>query len=347
MTLSDIWRKAGVTGKFLSYGILGALLILTGCATTPDGMTSPVGTNPIPDHGTLNGSAAQSGLAAAQRMIRSGDYSLAIPRLMHIISKYPKSAAGVEARYFLGLTYYHLGGYRDALDNFNEYLTLAPEGKYAGITTEYVAKLTDEVSQRYRTQEQLQARIAEVSAQASLEPEVLAHQLELADLHWKTSQYDKAGEIYAKLLEHWPQLQTDSTIRRRMERNPDGTYTVLTPAEVERRYAEAEPLVIYNTHSFRSGSGAGTQYYPRQGIRYRTPDQYHVTGQVLNRGSDTLNDVQVMVTIYGFGSMIYDTQTFKIGRMRPGDRRAFSVRFTDFDYIENITRYECVATFQR
>lgn len=351
MTVSIKQWRAGETGALGSTFFclaVGVVFLLAGCVTTPQEMASPVGTNQDPDGASLNNSAAQSSLIVAQRMIRAGEYSLAIPRLMNIVSKHPKTTAGMEARYFLGLTYYHLGGYRDALDNFSDYLEMAPDGKYTDVTREYVAKLADETSSRYQTMQQLENRIVEVSAQARLEPEVLAHQLELADLYWKTGQYDDASGIYLKVLAQWPQLETDSTIRRRMERGPDGKYTVLTPVEVERRYAEAEPLVVFNTHSFRSGSGEGSSsYLSRRTVRYRTSDQYHVTGQVLNRSNETLNDVQVMVTIYGFGAMIYDTQTFKIGRMRSGDKRAFSVRFNNFDYIENITRYECVATFQR
>ena len=43
----------------------------------------------------------------------------------------------------------------------------------------------------------------------------------------------------------------------------------------------------------------------------------------------------------------YDTTTVSVGRLNPGEIRAFSVRFSNFDNIENINRYECVASFQR
>jgi hypothetical protein len=60
-----------------------------------------------------------------------------------------------------------------------------------------------------------------------------------------------------------------------------------------------------------------------------------------------LYGVQVFVTIYGFGNVVFDTSTINIGRLNPGETRAFSVRFSNFDNIENVRRHEAVGTFQR
>ena len=54
--------------------------------------------------------------------------------------------------------------------------------------------------------------------------------------------------------------------------------------------------------------------------------------------------VQIVVTVYGFGNMVYDTNTIHIGRMNPGEIRAFSSRFSNFDNIEEVQRYECMAS---
>jgi hypothetical protein len=111
----------------------------------------------------------------------------------------------------------------------------------------------------------------------------------------------------------------------------------LSPAEVERRQIQAQPLAVTNTAAFKSGEDLFT----------RTALFYSVTGQVVNRSDSVLYGVQVIITIYGFGNVVNDTTTVSIGRLNPGEIRAFSVRFSNFENIENINRYECVATFQR
>ncbi|HPO13302.1 MAG TPA: FxLYD domain-containing protein [Candidatus Hydrogenedentes bacterium] len=344
MTLVNSRRIVSPERGFLfifSGGVVCLSMLVAGCASTPSNATRAVGANPIQDNVVLNSGAASTELAVAQRMIRSGEYSLAIPRLMQVLSKNPESLSGIEARYFLGLTYYKIGGYRDALNYFNEYLAKSPGGQYSDMTREYIAKLEDQAAKTKAAKEELQAKIAEAQQKAGSESQQFARQLELANLYWKNAQYLEAGEVYRKILQQWPQLASDAAIRERMELAPDGTYTVLTPTEVERRFAEKEPVVIYNTHSFRSGRFGSWQ---NSSLKDTT---YNVTGVVANRSQGVLENVQVIVTIYGFGSMIYDTQTFTAGRLRPGEKRAFSVRFTNFDTIENVERYECVGTFQR
>ncbi len=317
------------------------ILAVSGCGTLSTGTGRAVGINPEPNQTVFNPGDASQELAVAQRMIKAGEYSQVIPRLMHVKSKAPDSAAGIEARYFLGLTYYQLGGYRDAQLNFNEYVAKAPEGRYAAVAREYLSKLTDEVSKRYLTQEQLKTKISEAQEKVRQQPEETAHQLELANLCWKAGKYDEAGAIYAPLLAKWPQLASDATIRNRMERAEDGSYHVITPAEAERRAAEASPIAVFNLHSYRSGKMG--PWYSAQ-IKDTT---YNVTGQVANRSQGPVKDVQVIVTLYGFGSMIFDTQTVNVGRMQPGETRPFVVHFTNFDNIENVERFDYTVSFQR
>ena len=168
----------------------------------------------------------------------------------------------------------------------------------------------------------------------------MAAQLELANLYWEQGQYENAGGIYAELLRHWPRLEEDLVVRRRIARGSNGEITVLTPTEVERRHREAEPLLIYNVSAFKSGRFEGWSATPNQ--RY-----YNVTGQSVNQSQTTLHDVNIIVTIYGVGFMVYDTKTANIGSLRPGEVRAFSIQFSQFDNIDNIARHECVGTFRR
>jgi tetratricopeptide (TPR) repeat protein len=323
----------------------GCVLLLvafaTGCATSSrsDPSTAKPTLTPLPpererlsdDH------VAAQEVLEARKMIDAGDTSAVIPKLLTTISKYPASEAGLEARYWLGRAYYKIGGYRDAIGLFNEYLRLAPQGKYAGEANEYVSKLTTEYNQKFLSTEQLDENIRTLMQQAEQSPDNLATQLALADLLWRRGEYDKSGALYKEIVTKHPDQANDLTIRARVEFQPDGQYVILTPQVVQRRQAESQPLVIINTNGFKSGE----DLFTRQ-ARY-----YSVTGQAVNQSQGPLNGVQVIVTIYGFGNVVYDTQTVNIGHMNPSEIRAFSVRFSNFDNIENVNRFECTGTFQK
>jgi len=270
-------------------------------------------------------------------MIEAGDASMVIPRLLHTISKYPSSKAAVEARYLLGRAYYEIGGYRDAIEMFDDYLRLAPEGEYAAECAEYVAKLTEEYNRRFPAPEELDKQIDAFNQKLAQEPGKLEYEWELADLLWRRGNYAKAASLYKGIVDKHPQYANDKTLKGRIELLPNGEYVVLSPAEVQHRQVEAQPLVIINQASFRVGRDLFT----------RETRHYSVTGQVVNRSDSVLYGVQVIATLFGFGNLVYDTHTVSIGRLYPDEIRAFSVRFSNFEDVENIDRYECVPTFQR
>ena len=273
----------------------------------------------------------------AERMIQAGDFTVVVPRLQHVISKYPDSKPAVDARYWLGVAYFELKSSREAIDMFSDYLRLAPKGKFASQARDYVKQLHEEYQAKYMSPEELDRQISEISIQARLNPDNTQLQFDLADLLWKRGNYDEAGRIYYALVKSHPELAGDSRIISRVELHPNNAYVVLSPAEVQRRQVEEKPLVIVNTASFRSGRDLLT----------REQKYYVVTGQAHNRSDSVLYGVQVIITLYGFGGMVYDTKTVNIGRMNPGERRAFSVQFSHFDTLDNILRYECEGIFER
>ncbi len=322
-------------GLIVFAGILTSVtVVLTGCATTsaysPDTATKK-------DGARLNQSAGQKELAEARHMVETGDFTVVIPRLLHVITAFPNSQASVDGRYYLGLAYYGIKSYRDSIDMFNEYLRLQPNGKYAEDSKKRVSTLTDEYAQKYWTAEKLDARIAQLNEMLRKSPSNLDVQWELADLLWKRGDYDAATGIYIDVVAKHPERANDALIMSRIERRPDGHYVALTPSEVQRREIQRQPLAIVNTSTFRSGRDLLTQQFLN----------YVVTGQAVNRGDSVLYGVQVIVTVYGFGSVVYGSNTVNIGRLNPGETRAFSVRFSDFDDINNIYRYEAVGTFER
>jgi len=320
------------------------VLAFYACTTTDggrpasDAWATPMGHGPVGSSHASDPATAAKELSVARRMVQANEFSLVIPRLQQIISKYPGDPAAIDARYYLGHSYYAVGAYNDALRYLNEYIELAPDGPHVDSSREITARLTDEAVEITPTE--LEAQASTLQSAIDAEPDNMATRLELANLYWEQGKYEKAGMIYAELLQRWPRLENDLVVKRRIERSNTGQITILTPEEVERRHREAEPLVIYNVSSFRSGRFEGWPATSHE--RY-----YNVTGQAVNQSQTLLDDVRIIVTIYGLGHMVYDTKTVNIGALRPGEVRAFSVQFSQFDNIHNIARHECVGTFRR
>lgn len=268
---------------------------------------------------------------------QTDDTAVVVPRLLHVISKYPGSEAATEAHYWLGVAHYRMQSYRDAIDSFREYLELAPHGRYANASAQYVAKLSDEYNKQFVPLEELDKRIAEIELQLRTQPENAELELELADLLWRRGDYEKSGAVYARLVKAHPSYGAKQVVRDRVEFLPTGGFVVLSPEEVQRRAIAREPLVVTNATAFASGRNLLT----------RERQYYVVAGQVKNRGDSALYGVQVQVTLFGFGNVVYDTGTSNIGRMNPGEVRAFSMQFSNFPEIADINRYTVVPTFQR
>lgn len=318
----------------LLVGFLAILLLTAaGCATS-DGPLVPnaVGRGAAGDAGS-----AQQELAQVQQLLAQNEHSVVIPRLLHIMTKYPDTPAALDAEYFLAYTYRSIKSYREAIDLYNEYLRRAPEGKYAQESHDALAILVEEYERNFWTAERLNGQIAILNAQLENESANIAWQLDLAGLLWKRGDYQQAGNVYAAIIETDPAYYDDATIRGRIERTPSGDYLVITPAEIQRRAIERQPLSIINTSAFKSGEDLIT----------RTALYYVVTGMVVNRSDSILYGAEVLVTIYGFGNVVYDTNTVRLGRLNPGEMRAFSVRFFNFPSIHNIHRYETTATFEQ
>ena len=327
-------------GAFLAYGTLFSVLLISGCVTGGY-TTSPTGANPNPENVFVEKHSAAKELAVAQEMVRSGEYSVVIPRLQRVIQRYPDTQPGKDAHYVLGQAYYHIGGLADSLDYFNKYLEQDPAGRYGDLAREYVAGLADEVDRITVTKGELNNRIKVLESQAKQDPEAFATQLELADLYWRNEEYDRSANIYISLMEAYPQLETGTTIRKRIEKSPSGGYTILTPSKVAEIYAESEPLIFVNSNSFRSGRRSGWNASSLQDTNY------NVTGEAMNRSQNTLYNVEVEITIYGFASRIYDTKTVRVGKLEPGQKRPFVAKFSNFDTIDNVDRYECTGYFNR
>ncbi len=309
------------------------ILVLAGCASSSQGrgVSSP----PFDAYtGTLTPSQS---LETAKALMAQGDYVTAIPRLIHMMETDPDTPATREARYWLGMAYYHTNSYRDSITLLEEYLRAEPESKFRSEAQSFLDELYKEYEERYLSREELDVAVAKAVSAVEADPQSTQARLQLANALWKRGDYDEAGNVYAALIAEQPEIYKNTTISERIELLPNNEYIVLTPSEIERRSREQRPIVVADLSSFRSGRDVLSSQYRH----------YVVTGQLQNRGDSTLYGVRAHVTIYGFANLVYDTQTITFGRLNVGESRAFSVRFSNFDNIENIVRYECVADFDR
>ncbi len=323
-------------GPILGVGLM--VLGMAGCLTPLD-MLKTIGKNPDSTHIRSANSEMAKDLAVAQRLVDSADYSQAVTRLQNIISNSPDSPVATDAYYFLGITFHHSEGYPDAQRCFEEYLARAPKGRNAKSSKEYLAGLADLRTQNETAIAQLKTRLTDGAPPENVPAAQLDEWTRLANLLWQNGHFEDAGAIYKRIIALRPEFAKDEKFRARVEIRPDGQFVLLTPQEIERRMAASHPAQLVGVDSFSS------KRYRGWGSSMTKDDFYHVTGKVLNRGETTLNQVEVLVTIYTFGSLVLDTKTVPVGRLNPGETRPFSIRFTELDTISNVGRYECVVSY--
>ena len=307
-----------------------ALSVLTGCATTSSAAQRS-GASPAMQQ------QARNELDSAWSLYKNHEFHRAIPNLLHLLSRYNDTSASIESRYLLGLCYYEVEGYKDAIELFQDYLQRAPQGKYAAESQHHIEKISIDYESRFPTDARLKTEIKRLENELAATPQSVTLKIKLANQYWKLGSYAQAGDLYAEIVKADPAFGRDQTFNERIELRSDGSYTLITPDEQSKRAIEKAPLVITNTNSFRSGRELLS---PRR--KY-----YVVSGQVVNRSDETMYGVQVFTTIYGFGNIVFDTNDYNVGRMYAGETRAFSFRFQNFRNIDDIAHFDCKVTYQR
>ena len=346
-----MWNPALLQKKLLSpagslvrWGVWCCLFLsISGCAGIGDedrAYLSPLGGGPVAETRTMDETAFNRALTQAESRVRAGEYSMVIPRLEQFAHQYPTMPGITKVYYLLGVCYYRIGGYSDACNAFEKYLEMESDGPFAEEVKSTLKRMRQDTPQSGTIPSDLAKEIENQKQMVEKNPDDMAVRLALAEMLWHGGLYDEAGREYSILLDRWPYLLNDTVVRTRVTKEPDGSYRVLSPEESEKIRRQQNPLVLYNIASFRSGRFENWSQSARE--RY-----YNVTGKAVNQGEKVLEDVKITVTIYGFGQLVYDTQTIAIGNLAPGETRAFSVQFSRFDDINNITRHECIGTFRR
>ncbi len=308
----------------------GILSLLTACST---------GSPPRFEAGSNSFDAPAPGqaIAEADRLIQSGNSAIAVGRLHEIAARYPGTREAADAQYLLGVAYENLGGLRDAIDAYDAYLALASAGEWADESRISGDRLRHLYASSFPAPEAIDREIGAARAALQAEPGSSDAKRRLADSLWTRGEYDEAGALYLELAHKDADFAASDHFRQRVERRDDGPHTILTPAEVSRRAAEKTPLQVVNINSFPAVRDSITQI----------PLFFVVTGQAVNRGQSILYGANVTVTLFGFGSTVYDTQTTPFGDVAPGETRAFSMRFSNYRELNSIDRYEYSVSFRR
>jgi tetratricopeptide (TPR) repeat protein len=278
----------------------------------------------------------------AYRDMAEGKYVSAVTRYLLVVQRdQSRPEARQEARFRLGECYYQMHSYVESGLQFQRYLADYPDGAFVSEAKQYLEKLQG-IDDQERKQEELQRRqdeawLKQCREVAGKQPNSADAAVDVGHALWNLGQYEDAAREYLRAVQLDPRKRNDKLVSSRLEFHEDGSATVLTPAERERREKELNPIVIFNKHGYKGGG---------QDLFDAEPRWYIVTGQVVNRSSRTVGDVSVAVTIYDFSGHVLDTANYGIGAMRPGQIRAFRTTFGNFENIYNVDRYECEAVYQ-
>jgi tetratricopeptide (TPR) repeat protein len=315
-----------VVRLFAAIGMALALAVTaTGCAT----------------QGHALARLSNGELSSAYQDMKDGRYGAAAAIYLLVLQEESGGPAAEESRFRLGQCYFHMRSYLDAGTQFQRYLSDYPNGAFAANSKQYVAELREmeeqERAQDEQREREIRIRIEHWRAVAKSEPDNAEAAVEIGHALWDLDEYEAAAREYIRGIELDPDVIYGKLLSQRISFNDDDTVTVLTPEEIAEFEKERTPIVVFNTYDYRGGDA---------GVLHAEPRWYIVTGQIVNRSSQTVRGVAVLVTIKDFAGHVLDSTEHRIGTVRPGQIRAFSVRFTSFKNIYDIDRYECEPVFE-
>jgi tetratricopeptide (TPR) repeat protein len=273
--------------------------------------------------------------------MRHGRYGAAAAIYLLILQEQHTGPAVEEARFRLGQCYFHMRSYLEAGGQFQRYLSDYPNGAFAANSKQYLAELQEmeerALAQQERREREIRKRLEHWKAVAADDPRNAEALVEVGHALWDLEQYEEAARDYLRAMEIDPDVSYGKVLSQRLAFDEDGTVTVLTPEEIAQRDRERNPILVYNTYDYRGG---GVDVL-RSEWRW-----YIVTGQIVNRSNQTVRGVGVLVTIKDFAGHVLDSAEYRVGTVRPGQFRAFSVPFRNFENIYDIESYECEPIFE-
>ncbi len=310
---------------------LSSILLCAACTSSSPNPNYSKSTTAFEQH------SAREMLADALDLMRGGNPAAAVGRLHEVTARFPDTPESLEAQYQLGRAYESLGSIKDAITAYGLYLGRAPDGDNADDARARMESLLKKYEDEFPSADTIDREIESLRRELQQNPESNDLALKLADALWMRGQYESAAKLYFAVRDRDPAVAQSAAFRNRIELHADGSHTLLTPAELTKRERSNNPLSVINLSSFAAIRDSITQ----------VPRYFVVTGEAVNRGDSVLYGVEVTINIYGFGGTIYDTQTVRLGDVRPGEIRALSVRFSNFRELESIDRYDSSVSYRR
>ncbi len=322
-------RSSRVNHVVTLFAAIGTALVLaitaTGCAT----------------QGHALARLSNGELSSAYGDMKDGRYGAAAASYILVLQEESSGPAAEESRFRLGQCYFYMRSYLEAGTQFQRYLSDHPTGAFAANSKQYVGELR-EMEERERVQDKMREREIRIrlehwKAVAKSEPDNAEAAVQIGHALWDLNEHESAAREYVRGIDLDPDVIYGKLLSQRISFNDDDTVTVLTPEEIAQLEKERNPIVVFNT---RARPGGGRSLFSSE------PRWYIVTGQVVNGSSQTVRGVAVLVTIKDFAGHVLDNTEHRIGTVRPRQIRAFTVKFSNFENIYNIDRYECEPVFE-
>ncbi len=316
-----IWKHA----FFLKSGVyLGICVILAGAGAAGCMKTG----------GSIQANYTKVSLVEeADRLFEKGQYQTALLKYSgYVLSPYPnKDKRDLPyARYQMALCQFLLGQYTDARMTLSTLMKENP-GQYRQEADALMAKINEKIQARdqilAQKQDELQQEIQKVEQFAAQNPNSAEYHFQLGDLYWKAGRTTDAVKEYEKAAKLDPSYLEKSTLRQRVRVTSAGDFTVRDSIPLA---APQGPVRV---------TGARMQIVQRENWLGKK-ETIRLSGQVENVGLYDVTNVQVEVTIYDFHDTVQGVQLAKIGTLRAGQKRPFSVLFDDYSELAiDINKY--------
>jgi tetratricopeptide (TPR) repeat protein len=279
---------------------------------------------------------------AAQKDFQAERYDVAITRYNLLSTDHPNEK---KRQFFLtqkGLGLYLIHAYHDSEKTFLSYLSQYPDGLYKSEAEAYIIKIEALRSEKERNyifeREEIKDDAKLLRQMIEMDPYNAQVHYDLANKLWDLEKYNSATKHYLKAGEINAALKEKDLLKNRLMINKEGKVVPVTPKRQMAMDRENNPLIIFDSHDFRQRRkpdflGASLAFFT-------------VSGKIRNQGKRVLRGVSVSVNFYNMRYEILDTRTFHIGTMGPREVRAFLVKGSNYDVLDNITSYECVPNFQ-
>lgn len=256
----------------------------------------------------------------------------------YVYSPFPDKKDMDHARYQLALCHYFLEQYPEAYETLSSLLKEHPNFSMAEQAREIQAKCKNLIEnkeiQQEKSQKALQNKIVQTKKLIESDPKNANYHYHLADLYWSGGLVQKAVEEYGIAAKLDPKLLQGENLRHRVRITDSGEFKVRDPM---LEFAEDKVLKVVDSNLQRV----------KKSNWLGETESLRISGVVENTGLRDVKNVSIEVTIYNFDDVVQDTKVYKIGTIRAGAQRPFSVIMNNFSGdARDIHKYTCQLLYK-